>query len=200
MSCSNLTRSESAWHENGVFSTHAVSTIRVLIHLFSICNQMMGLMAHAKKDVKKADMHFWGWIVYTVLCIFLEIFRLSTISADVKSFSEGSLDHCLSMFTNSTDTDPRVIACMEYDSTYYKSFAYFYGIFYLFLGLGLNAYFALVARSYWYYLHDDRLVALGQSIQDESLIPLTPLEQQALGGDGNVYVKMDNLFGHSRNW
>jgi hypothetical protein len=72
------------------------------------------------------------------------------------------------------------------------------------IGFLLNAYFCLVARSYWFYLHDDRLAALGRSVAgDHEIQPLnlTPLEQQALGGDDeNVYVNMESLLGQSRGW
>ena len=205
--CFGLGRSEAVWHENGMFGSHGLSGFRLLTHGVLLANQAVGVYAHAKRDAKRADIHFWGWVVYAGLCVMLELSRMAHIESDAKAFSGESCLQCIASNNLNATTpceDPRVRACMQYDSTYYKSFAFIYGLGSMLMGLVLNAYFCLVARSYWYYLHDDRLASLGHSVAgDHEIQPLnlTPLEQQALGGDDhNVYVKMESLLGQSRGW
>jgi hypothetical protein len=212
--CVGLGRSEAVWHENGMFGSHGLSAFRMLNHAILMANQVIGVYAHAKRDARKADIYFWGWVVFSALCLLLELSRMGHIESDANKFSQESCKNCLLANPNWNITDwnithcedPRVAQCTqsEYYSTYYKSFAFIYGLGSMMSGLLLNAYFCLVARSYWYYLHDDRLAALGHSVAgDHEIQPLnlTPLEQQALGGDDhNVYVKMESLLGQSRGW
>lgn len=210
--CVGVGRSEVVWHENGMFGSHGLSTFRLLNHAVLMTNQAVGVFSHHKRDAKKADIYFWGWVVYTGLCVLLELSRLGHIESDTQSFTGESCHQCirqnpawnLNMKNTTSCEDPRVLVCSQYNSTYYKSFAYMYGFGSMVMGFMWNAYFCLVARSYWYYLHDDRLAALGHSVAgDHEIQPLnlTPLEQQALGGDDhNVYVKMESLLGQSRGW
>jgi hypothetical protein len=209
--CIGLGRSEAVWHEYGMFGSRGLSGFRLVNFVVLMANQAVGIYSHAKRDAQKADIHFWGWVAYTALCLMLELSRLGHIESDAKQFSSASCMQCIhsnpSWKLNQTEAnceDQRVIGCAQYHLTYYKSFAFIYGLGSMMLGLAINAYFCLVARSYWYYLHDDRLAALGRSVAgDHEIQPLnlTPLEQQALGGDdNNVYVKMESLLGQSRGW
>ena len=215
--CMGLARSEAVWHESGMFASHGLSSFRLINFAVLIGNQAVGVYSHAKRDAKKADIYFWGWVVYTSLCLLLELSRLGHIESDAKAFESSSCQQCIqaakvnaTRYTTCEDTDPadtiqhNLALCVFNHSTYYKSFAFIYGFGSMVIGFLLNAYFCLVARSYWFYLHDDRLAALGRSVAgDHEIQPLnlTPLEQQALGGDDeNVYVNMESLLGQSRGW
>ena len=215
--CVGASRSEAVWHEYGMFGSHGLSAFRMVNHVVLMANQAVGLYAHAKRDAKKADVYFWGWVLYTGLCLVLEMSRMGHIDGDAQAFSNQSCDQCKlknpswNKGNATVDCDspalvcPQCIpTCAQYHSIYYKSFAFIYGFGSMVFGFLVNAYFCLVARSYWYYLHDDRLAALGHSVAgDHEIQPLnlTPLEQQALGGDDqNVYVKMESLLGQSRGW
>ena len=210
--CVGLGRSEAVWHESGMYGSHGLSAFRLLNFAILMAVQGVGIFAHAKRDAKKADIYFWGWVVYAGLCVLLELSRLCHIESDSQAFSAQSCQKCieqnpiwkLNALNATACDDKRVQDCAQYHLTYYKTFAYMYGLGSSAMGFLLNAYFCLVARSYWYYLHDDRLAALGHSVAgDHEIQPLnlTPLEQQALGGeDHNVYVKMESLLGQSRGW
>eukprot|EP00286_Rhodomonas_abbreviata_P000375 CAMPEP_0181292536 /NCGR_PEP_ID=MMETSP1101-20121128/2559_1 /TAXON_ID=46948 /ORGANISM="Rhodomonas abbreviata, Strain Caron Lab Isolate" /LENGTH=190 /DNA_ID=CAMNT_0023397013 /DNA_START=236 /DNA_END=805 /DNA_ORIENTATION=- len=170
------------------FNSRGLSTSRIFSFLHLCALQMWGLRAHSKRDVEKSNFYFWGWVVYTAWCFIVEVQRLSAIETDAQELEQMQCTSCLATVVNATSCDqPEVLDCIGYSGNEHKSSAYLGGVMSLFLGLGLNGYFCLVARSYWYYLHDDRLAVLGQSVSEE----LTPLEQEALGGDTNVYVRME---------
>mmetsp|Transcript_43548 Transcript_43548/g.68173 ORF Transcript_43548/g.68173 Transcript_43548/m.68173 type:complete len:224 (-) Transcript_43548:252-923(-) len=188
--CVDAGAGEDVWMESWTFNSREQSGFRILNFLFFCAHQGIGLWAHQKRNVEKADLYFWGWVAYSVLCLGLELQRLSGIESDAAQYSAQQCERCIGSIVNATSCEePDVLACSVAEANQFKGYAYFGSLVSMCLGLALNCYFALVARSYWYYLQDDKFIALGQSM-DECL---TPLEQQAMGGgvDADVYVRME---------
>jgi hypothetical protein len=69
--CVGTGRSEAVWHENGMFGSHGLSTFRIINHAVLMTNQAVGVFSHHKRDAKTADIYFWGWVVYSGLCLLL---------------------------------------------------------------------------------------------------------------------------------
>ena len=93
--CMGLARSEAVWHESGMFASHGLSSFRLINFAVLIGNQAVGVYSHAKRDAKKADIYFWGWVVYTSLCLLLELSRLGHIESDAKAFESSSCQQCI---------------------------------------------------------------------------------------------------------
>ena len=137
--CGGFSRSEAVWHENGMFGSHGLSAFRMVNHALLMANQAVGLYAHAKRDAKKADVYFWGWILYTGLCLALEISRMGHIEGDAKTFSSQSCVQCKLKNPSWNATAPTapggdcdspalvcpqcVPTCAQYHSIYYRSCA-----------------------------------------------------------------------------
>ena len=79
--CVGLGRSEAVWHESGMYGSHGLSAFRLLNFAILMAVQGVGIFAHAKRDAKKADIYFWGWVVYAGLCVLLELSRLCVAAA-----------------------------------------------------------------------------------------------------------------------
>jgi len=170
------------------FNSRGLSWLRMFSFLHLIVLQGYGLRAHAKRDTEKSNIYFWGWVVYSTYSFVIELHRLASVDADAAAYENQRCDACMLKFPETASCeDPKVVECVGFAASEHKPSAYMYGVASLLAGLALNGYFCLVARSYWFYLHDDRLAVLGQSVNEE----LTPLEQEALGGDTNVYVRME---------
>ncbi|KAJ1485496.1 hypothetical protein T484DRAFT_1892357 [Baffinella frigidus] len=173
--CKDAGRGEGVWMESFTYNTTGLAAWRIVSFLYSVVHQSIGLYAHAKRDATKADIYFWGWVFYTGFCFMIDVMRLSTIEADSQSHSDGECNRCMEMVNATSCNDESVLNCMVFSASAFKPLAYSYGLASLVTALGINLYFSLVARSYWFYLCDDRLSLLGTSEED----CLTPLEQQA---------------------
>mmetsp|Transcript_6541 Transcript_6541/g.15335 ORF Transcript_6541/g.15335 Transcript_6541/m.15335 type:complete len:248 (-) Transcript_6541:141-884(-) len=186
--CVSAGSSEGVWMDTVFFNSRGLSWLRMFSFLHLIVLQGYGLRAHAKRDTEKSNIYFWGWVVYSTYSFVIELHRLASVDADAAAYENQRCDACMLKFPETASCeDPKVVECVGFAASEHKPSAYMYGVASLLAGLALNGYFCLVARSYWFYLHDDRLAVLGQSVNEE----LTPLEQEALGGDTNVYVRME---------
>eukprot|EP00283_Hemiselmis_rufescens_P012163 CAMPEP_0173439206 /NCGR_PEP_ID=MMETSP1357-20121228/20827_1 /TAXON_ID=77926 /ORGANISM="Hemiselmis rufescens, Strain PCC563" /LENGTH=258 /DNA_ID=CAMNT_0014404555 /DNA_START=39 /DNA_END=813 /DNA_ORIENTATION=- len=197
--CADLGGGEDVWRDFGEYNSKGLAFSRLVLHSLFTANQVIGLKAHWNRDARRADWYFWGWVGYVAVSFFVEVHHLSSIGSDSKWYGEALCAKCEAMFHNVTSgcEDERVSACVEMDghSPYFASYAYFSGGVWLAVDVGVNCYFAVVARSYWFHLYDDKMIILGQSEMgplghSAADSGLTPLEEQALGGDTNVYVRM----------
>ena len=68
--------SHDVWMESWTFNSREQSNFRILNFLFFCAHQGIGLWAHQKRNVEKADLYFWGWVAYSLLCLGLELQRL----------------------------------------------------------------------------------------------------------------------------
>ena len=136
--CVGVSRGEAVWHEYGMFASHGLSAFRMVNHALLMANQAVGLYAHAKRDAKKADVYFWGWVLYTGLCLILEISRMGHIEGDANTFSGQACVQCKLKNPTWNATAPTapggdcdspalvcpqcVPTCAQYHSIYYRSF------------------------------------------------------------------------------
>lgn len=145
-------------HRNYVNQTTPVAVCTLTL---SRAHQGYGLRAHAKRDTEKSNIYFWGWVVYSTYSFVIELHRLASVDADAAAYENQRCDACMLKFPETASCeDPKVVECVGFAASEHKPSAYMYGVASLLAGLALNGYFCLVARSYWFYLHDDRLAVV----------------------------------------
>ncbi|EKX38804.1 hypothetical protein GUITHDRAFT_154632 [Guillardia theta CCMP2712] len=183
----SLLRKQNVWEEVGSFNTYGLGVYRILLFIFLGAAQIVGMLAHSKRNSSLAKIVFIGWMVFAFLYLIFEIIRLSTIETDALAIENQSCDKCRELFPNATSCqDPKVMSCTKYDVSRFKSFAYLYSSLSMVFTSLFNIYATMMARSFWFLLRDDVQIDFGND-------PFRSMDSNPEGGN-SLYVKMENLF------